>query len=162
MYTQTDLVSYPAIDKGSVPAAGDIPGIVRHVWCLHRYITSSHRAHCGTAEKITATIQFEIVTRDQSPLPVPNTFSSPPPQCPASLVIAPPKPRSCQHSRTDCTNRIPSQISQSDITREAARSPRHALGVCDFFLLWDRVLSLHRVKVSFGFLMNRCRSPDYR
>ena len=73
-----------------------------------------------------------------------------------------PTPRSYPCSRTNCTGRIPSQIGQSDSTREAARPRRHALGVCDFFLFWDRVLSAYRVKVSFDFLMNGCHAPTCR
>ena len=38
-------------------------------------------------------------------------------------------------------------------------APRCSLGVCDIFLLWDRILSAYRVKVSFSFLVHGCRAP---
>ena len=50
-----------------------------------------------------------------------------------------PAPRRNQHSRTDCTSRIASHISQSDIAGKAARSTSHVPGVCDFLLFRDGI-----------------------
>ena len=73
-----------------------------------------------------------------------------------------PTSRRHQRSRTDCTGRITSHISQSDITGKAARSTRHVPGVCDFLLFRDGILSVYHVQVRFRFLQNGCRARDCR